>query len=252
MLDFDLASAVNRRQQSNDIVRAHDPGHKNRLPAEPTKWWSVIEWRKPRPVRVLKRAIMFAEHTWIVSRLELTSQRTGRRATPFVTLSAAADYNLPRDFRMGTSLRMGTIAVLVLACALPSLAKKKQEEPLATLTFVVLKDENGKPVRNAAVVMHPVGDDGKQERGGIELKTDPEGKTSYEGVPYGKLRVQVLAPGFQTFGEDYNIGQPNMDITIKLKRPTKQYSIYEDHPTPNPNAPADKNPQPQQNAPPKP
>lgn len=155
---------------------------------------------------------------------------------------------------MKSSLRILTGSLLVLLSILPSLAKKKQqEEPLATLNFVVLKDENGKPVRNAAVVMHPVDDDGKQERGGIELKTDPEGKTSYEGVPYGKLRVQVLAPGFQTYGEDFDIGQPSMDITVKLKRPVKQYSIYEDQPAPpNPNAPPDKNAQPQQNPPPKP
>ena len=170
----------------------------------------------------------------------------------FVTLSAAADYNLLSDLRMKTPLRILAISVLVLLSALPSLAKKKQEEPLATLNFVVLRDENDKPVRNAAVVMHPVDDDGKQERGGIELKTDPEGKTSYEGVPYGKLRVQVLAPGFQTYGEDFEVGQPSMDITIKLKRPAKQYSIYEDHPaTPNTNGQPDKNPPPQ-NAPPKP
>lgn len=153
---------------------------------------------------------------------------------------------------MKISLRMLIISVLALLATLPALAKKKQEEPLATLNFVVLKDENGKPVRNAAVVMHPVDDEGQQERGGIELKTDPEGKTSYEGVPYGKLRVQVLAPGFQTYGEDFQIGQPSMDITIKLKRPAKQYSIYEDHPAaPNTTQP-DKNAPPQKNPPPKP
>jgi hypothetical protein len=67
----------------------------------------------------------------------------------------------------------------------------------------------------------------KQERGGLELKTDADGKASFDGVPYGKLRVQVLAPGFQTFGEDYEINQPTMEITIKLKRPEGQYSIYE-------------------------
>jgi hypothetical protein len=131
---------------------------------------------------------------------------------------------------MKSSVRVSTISLLLLLFALPSLAKKKQEEPLATLNFVVLKDENGKPVRNAAVVMHPVEDNGEQARGGLELKTNPEGKASYEGVPYGKLRVQVLAPGFQTYGGDYDVGQPTMDITIKLKRPAKQYSIYEDHP----------------------
>ena len=154
---------------------------------------------------------------------------------------------------MKTYSRMVIISVLLFVGALPSLAKKKQEEPLATLNFVVLKDENGKPVRNAAVVMHPVDDEGQQERGGIELKTDPEGKTSYDGVPYGKLRVQVLAPGFQTYGDDFTIGQPSVDITIKLKRPAKQYSIYENQPAaPNTNPQPGKNAQPQPNPPPKP
>jgi hypothetical protein len=55
----------------------------------------------------------------------------------------------------------------------------------------------------------------------------------------------VLAPGFQTYGEDYSINEPSMDITIKLKRPARQYSIYEEHPKQD-NAPA-----PQQNPPPK-
>ena len=122
--------------------------------------------------------------------------------------------------------------MLVAAAVLPVVAKKKQE-PLATLNFVVVRDENDKPIRNAAVVMHPVDDSGKQERGGLELKTDPDGKASYDGIPYGKLRVQVLAPGFQTYGEDYDVSRPSMDITIKLKRPVQQYSIYEQHPAEN-------------------
>jgi hypothetical protein len=92
--------------------------------------------------------------------------------------------------------------------------------------------------------MHPVDERGKQERGGLELKTDPDGKASYDGIPYGKLRVQVLAPGFQTYGEDYDVTQPSMAITIKLKRPAHQYSIYEQHPAENkdqkPSAPPDK------------
>lgn len=104
------------------------------------------------------------------------------------------------------------------------------EEKAALLNFQVVKDNNGKPVRNASVVLHPVGAKGKQAKGGYELKADAEGKASFDGVPYGKLRVQVLAPGFQTFGEDYDINQPTVEITVRLKRPQGQYSIYEDHP----------------------
>ena len=105
----------------------------------------------------------------------------------------------------------------------------RAQEDTAKLSFLVIRDYSGKPVRNASVVMHPVKKNGKQGRGGFELKTDADGKASFEGVPYGPLRVQVLADGFQTFGDDYDIERPAMEITIKMKRPSGQYSVYEDH-----------------------
>jgi hypothetical protein len=144
------------------------------------------------------------------------------------------------------------LAPLLLLFSLLGIApaqKDKDNEPTAILNFLIVKEDNGKPVRNAAVIMHPVNTHGKQERGGLELKTDGDGKTSFDGIPYGKLRVQVLAPGFQTFGEDYEINQGKMDFTVKLKRPQGQYSIYDTipaekkddkkndkTPTPDPNA----------------
>jgi hypothetical protein len=100
----------------------------------------------------------------------------------------------------------------------------EDEGPMSNMRFVVVRDWNGKPVRNAAVVLHPVTKKGKQAMGGMELKTNDDGKTAIDGIPYGPLRVQVLAPGFQTFGEDYQVSRPEMEITIKLKRPVKQYS----------------------------
>jgi hypothetical protein len=124
--------------------------------------------------------------------------------------------------------------------------KSQYDVPVSALSFVVLKDDNGKPVRNAGVVMHSVGKNGKQDRGGLELKTDAEGKASFEGVPYGKLRVQVLATGFQTYGEDYEVNKPTMEITIKLKRPGGQYSIYENQQNDKkPGTPPDPNAKPQ-------
>ncbi len=108
--------------------------------------------------------------------------------------------------------------------------REPEEEPTATLNFLIIKDDNSKPVRNAAVIMHPVNSHGKQGRGDLELKTDVDGRTSFDGVPYGKLRIQVLAAGFQTFGEDYDIDKAKMEFTVKLKRPQTQYSIYQDHP----------------------
>jgi len=131
------------------------------------------------------------------------------------------------------------LAALIVATSAG--AQRDVDEPTAVVNFLVLKQDNGKPVRSAAVIMHPVNPSGKQGRGGLELKTDQEGKSSSEGIPYGKLRVQVLASGFQTYGEDFEVNQAKMEITIKLKRPQGQYSIYEDHA---------KESSPKQNAPP--
>jgi hypothetical protein len=126
--------------------------------------------------------------------------------------------------------------------------KDKDDEASAALNFLVIKEDNGKPVRNAAVILHPVSTHGKQARGGFELKTDLDGKTGFDGVPYGKLRVQVLASGFQTFGEDYDVDHPKMEFTIKLKRPQDQYSVYGEAPgqkKDNKAPPADPNAKPQ-------
>jgi hypothetical protein len=125
---------------------------------------------------------------------------------------------------------MRKAALLFIAVLFVAGSAVAQDQDLALLKFIVLKDDNGKPIRNASVVLHPVGKKGKQERGGLQLKCDAEGKANYDGVPYGKIRVQVLATGFQTFGEDYEIGQPEQVITIRMKRPQDQFSIYADKP----------------------
>ena len=141
-------------------------------------------------------------------------------------------------------LLVGAVVLLAMfAVAGPAFSQKdKDDEPTSWIYFAVVKDDNGKPVRNAAIVLHPVNEKGRQERGGMELKSDPDGKANLDGIPYGPLRVQVLAHGFQTYGEDFDISKPKTEITIKLKRPQGQFSIYDDNaksPTPRQDAPSD-------------
>jgi hypothetical protein len=148
--------------------------------------------------------------------------------------------------RKSFSIASVVISVLIIVVAMgvigPAVAQDDYEGPMSDLRFVVLKDYNGKPVRNAAVVLHPVKKNGKQELGGLELKTDNDGKTNIDGIPYGQLRVQVLAPGFQTYGEDYNINKPELEITVKLKRPKGQYSTYGEADPKKTDKPADQKP----------
>ncbi|MFZ0704174.1 MAG: carboxypeptidase-like regulatory domain-containing protein [Candidatus Korobacteraceae bacterium] len=126
-------------------------------------------------------------------------------------------------------LRCAILASLFLLLSTGLVAKDKKSAPetLANVHFTVVKDDNGKPVRNASVILHPVDKSGHQGGGGYQLKTSGEGEAGDDGVPYGKLRVQVIAPGFQTFGQDYDIDQPSMNIDIRLKRPTGQLTIYD-------------------------
>jgi len=122
--------------------------------------------------------------------------------------------------------RRMTVPVVVLLAVFLQASALRADDKVAKLQVIVLRAYNGKPVRNASVVLHPVSKDGKQQKGGMELKTDADGKASLDIVPYGKLRVQAIAPGLQTYGDDIEINQPEQQVTIKMNRPQEQYSIY--------------------------
>ena len=100
------------------------------------------------------------------------------------------------------------------------------KDKFCDVTFTVTKDGSGKPVKYANVILHAVDEKGRQRHEGIQVKTDGEGHAQASGVPYGKVRIQVIATGLQTFGEDYELNEPVKEIAIKLKQPQGQYSIY--------------------------
>jgi hypothetical protein len=104
---------------------------------------------------------------------------------------------------------------------------RKYKAPPATshVEVTVTRATNGKPIENAAVIFHPLVDG--RDNGNMELKTNDEGKATIDLLTTGSdVRVQIIAPGFQTYGEDYKVDKDNMAIEVKLKRPTAQYSIY--------------------------
>lgn len=107
--------------------------------------------------------------------------------------------------------------------------KYKAPPATSTIAVTVVRNFDSKPIENAAVVFHPM--EGDKDKGAMELKTDEDGKTKIDVIPIGDVvRMQVIAKGFQTYGQDYKINKANMAFEIKLKRPGEQYSIYEKHP----------------------
>jgi hypothetical protein len=114
--------------------------------------------------------------------------------------------------------------------------KYKAPPDTARVEVTILRDYNGKPVENAAVVFHPM--QGEKDKGNMELKTNEDGKTVIDVLPIGDtVRMQVIAKGFQTYGGDYKVDKTEMAIEIRLKRPGEQYSIYKGrNPKADPNA----------------
>lgn len=110
--------------------------------------------------------------------------------------------------------------------------KYKAPPPTCKISVTVVKAWDGKPIEDAAVVFHPM--KGERDDGNMELKTNEDGKTVLNMIPVGDtVRIQVIADGFQTYGGDYELPDDTKDVTIKLHRPTRQYSIYESHPDQN-------------------
>jgi hypothetical protein len=94
--------------------------------------------------------------------------------------------------------------------------KYKSPPPTARIAVTVLRDVNGKPI--------------EKDKGNMELKTNEDGKTIIDVLPIGDVvRLQIIAKGFQTYGEDYKVDKAEMAIEIRMKRPGEQYSIYKKH-----------------------
>jgi hypothetical protein len=105
--------------------------------------------------------------------------------------------------------------------------KYKAPPETSHVEVLVLKDANQKPIANAAVVFHSV-KDGKDE-GNLEVKTDSEGKATIDVIPTGSsVDVQVIADGFATFANTYQVNETTRAIEVRMIRPRAQVSTYVD------------------------
>jgi hypothetical protein len=122
-------------------------------------------------------------------------------------------------------LLVAGVSVHPPAFAQRHMRKYKAPPPMAQVEVTVFRGESGKPLQNVAVVFHPTHDG--VDDGNMELKTNEQGKASLNIVPVGsKVLVQVIAPGYRTFGAEYDVPTDKKEITIKLLPPNQQYSIY--------------------------
>lgn len=117
--------------------------------------------------------------------------------------------------------------LLLAACFLPLLA----DPPMTTLRIEV-KTLGGKPIDRASVVVRFVEGRsiiklGKKIRTSWETRTNMEGVAKIPSVPQGKILIQVIAKGYQTFGQQFDITDEEKTIEVKLNPPQPQYSVHE-------------------------
>jgi hypothetical protein len=124
-------------------------------------------------------------------------------------------------------LYLSLAAAVLLVLSLPATA----DTPM-TKIHIEVKSDTGKPVDRAGVIVRFVeGRDylklGKKIRTSYELRTNQEGEASIPSIPQGKILIQIIAKGYQTFGQTFEITEPEKTVEIKLNPPQTQYSAHE-------------------------
>lgn len=132
------------------------------------------------------------------------------------------------------SLRFLAVAVALAAISSMTLAaqdpphrgrKYKPPPPTSRIEVTVVRDVDSKPLENASVIFHLDGD-----KGNMELKTNEDGRAIIDVLPMdATMRLQIIARGYQTYGQDYKIDKADLLFDIRMKRPGEQYSIYKPH-----------------------
>jgi hypothetical protein len=125
-------------------------------------------------------------------------------------------------------MRVLAVCALALGLAAPAVVA---ETPMVKLR-IEIKTLSGKPIDRAAVVVRFAEgrDVMKAMRKHIttwETRTNQEGVARIPEIPQGKIRIQVIAKGYQTFGELYEIRVPEKTVEIRLNPPQPQYSSHE-------------------------
>ena len=117
-----------------------------------------------------------------------------------------------------------------LLLTLPLLPALRADD-LTTRLRIEVKTQAGNPIDRAAVVVRfiqgrSVAKLGKKIVKNWELRTNQEGWAKIPPIPQGKLLVQVIAKGYQTFGQTYDVNEEERTIEIKLNDPQEQHSVH--------------------------
>jgi hypothetical protein len=105
------------------------------------------------------------------------------------------------------------------------------DDPMTRLR-VEVRSRSDKPVERASVIVNFVEGRsvvklGKKIMTHWELRTNQEGVAKVPSLPQGKVKIQIIAKNYQTFGQIFDIDEEEKTIVIKLNPPQQQYSAHQ-------------------------
>jgi hypothetical protein len=113
------------------------------------------------------------------------------------------------------------------ADAQPKKETKPDDAEESKLRVSVVAADTGKPVANASVyIRFPEGKTfftHKDKQAEMNFKTNQDGSVKVPSVPRGKILVQIVAPGWHTYGKWYDIEKEEEEINIRLDKPPRWY-----------------------------
>lgn len=131
------------------------------------------------------------------------------------------------------NIYMRTLWLLaLLVCSVAFLASPLTADEGTRLTVQITAATTGKPIDRASVIIHfkhglnPV--KMRKNRTSWETKTNQDGSVTVPAIPMGEVTIQVIAQHYQTFGDTYQLNQPDQTVAIKLNPPQHQYSEHRD------------------------
>jgi hypothetical protein len=118
-----------------------------------------------------------------------------------------------------------TLSIAVFASLLMA------DDPITKLR-VEVRTQGDKPIDRAAVIVNFVEGRsvvklGKKITTHWEVRTNQEGVAKVPAMPEGKVRIQVTAKSYQTFGQVFDVEGEEKTIVIKLNPPQQQYSAHQ-------------------------
>jgi hypothetical protein len=120
----------------------------------------------------------------------------------------------------------GFLLSFVLALLVVSpLAQAKDEW---TTLNIVVNNEDGDPVGRASLIVRTL--KGKKKNKvdkSLQLRTSQQGTAPIPPLKRGFVLIQVIAEDYQTFGDRFELTEPEQTINITLKPPQKQYSVHQ-------------------------